>query len=180
MVNLLTQEQVRLLCLDVGFNAKNAKIASAIAMCEGAYSQDGEQYSNFDAIGDIDLADDTWGFSYGGFQIRSLREQTGTHKYRDAEQLLRPRFNCKSARTIFKNQGWKAWSVYSSGMYKAYLQDDFPPPPNTYVVLAGDTLSGIGEKKGLLWTDIARWNNLHFPYTIFIGQILLLKDPVGA
>ena len=180
MVNLLTQEQVRLLCKDVGFNEPNAKIASAIAMCESAYAKDGKSYANFDAVGDQALADDTWGYSYGGFQIRSLRAQKGTGEYRDEDRLLKPRFNAKSARRIFFNQGWRAWSVYKSGAYKAYLQDLFPPPANAYVVLSGDTLSGIGAKLGIDWADLARWNNLHFPYTIFVGQILLKADPVGV
>lgn len=180
MVNLLTQEEVRVLCREVGFGPKDAKIASAIAMCEAPAAKDGEQYSNFDAVGDIDLADDTWGYSYGGFQIRSLRAQAGTGGIRDAERLLRPRFNCKSALAIKKAQGFKAWSVFQHGQYKAYLPDLFPVAPGTYVVLAGDTLSGIGQKTGIVWTDLARWNNLHFPYTIFIGQVILLEDPTSA
>lgn len=180
MVNLLTQEEVRLLCKDVGFNDMNARIASAIAMCEGAFSEGGKQYSNFDAVGDLDLVNNKWGPSYGGFQIRSLKSETGTGSFRDATKLLIPRFNCRAAKHIKANQGWKAWSVYTSGMYKAYLQDLFPPPPNTYVVLSGDTLTGIGAKLNIDWQDLARWNNLHSPYTIFIGQILLKADPVGA
>lgn len=180
MVNLLTQEQVRLLCLDVGFNEKNAKIASAIAMCESAYAKDGKSYADADAIGDQALANDVWGYSYGLFQVRSLRAQAGTGEYRDETRLLKPRFNAKSARKIFFNQGWRAWSVYQSGAYKAYLQDLFPPPENAYIVISGDTLTGIAQKTGTAWEDLARWNNLHSPYTIFIGQVILLKDPVGA
>lgn len=180
MVNLLTQEQVRQLAVDVGFNQKNAKIASAIAMCEGAYSRDGKQYSDFDAVGDIDLQTDVWGPSYGGFQIRSLKADLGTGSFRDAEKLVRPRFNVKAAKHIKETLGWNAWSCYKSGQYKAYLQDLFPAAPGTYIVLAGDTLSGIGAKTGILWTDLARWNNLHFPYTIFIGQVILLSDPLSA
>lgn len=180
MVNLLTQEEVRLLALDVGFSKVNAKIASAIAMCEGAYSKDGKSYSDFDAVGDIELQDDKWGPSYGGFQIRSLKADLGTGSYRDASKLLRPRFNVRAAKAIKASLGWNAWSVYKSGAYKAYLQDIFPPAPNTYIVTSGDTLSGIGTKTGILWTDLARWNNLHFPYTIFIGQVILLADPVSV
>lgn len=180
MVNLLTQDEVYKLCKGAGFNKKNAKIASAIAMCESAYAKDGKSYADFDAVGDQELADDTWGFSYGGFQIRSLRSHTGTGKFRDAERLLDPEFNAASARKIRRSQGWKAWSVYLHGAYKAYLQDMYPPAPNTYVVLSGDTLSRIGSKVGVDWRDLARWNNLHSPYTIYIGQVLLLIDPAGV
>jgi nucleoid-associated protein YgaU len=74
-------------------------------------------------------------------------------------------------------------TTYASGMYKAYLQDIFPPPPNAYIVLAGDTLSKIAVRFGNQWTwqDLARANGLHDPFTIFIGQTLILpSDTVGA
>lgn len=180
MVNLLTQEEVRVLCREVGFGPKEAKIASAIAMCESAYAKDGKSYANFDAVGDIDLQTDVWGPSYGGFQIRSLKAEQGTGSFRDADKLLRPKFNCKAALSVKKGLGFKAWSCFKSGQYKAYLQDLYPAAPGTYIVLSGDTLSGIGEKVGIQWTDLARWNNLHFPYTIFIGQVILLTDPTSV
>jgi len=69
-----------------------------------------------------------------------------------------------------------ATGAYTSGAYKAYLQDLFPPAPGTYIVLAGDTLSGIAAKVvgGFTWEDLARTNNLHSPYSISIGQSLTL------
>lgn len=179
-MNLKTQEDVRRLAISVGFTKKQARTASAIAMCESAVSKDGQSYANFDAVGDIDLQDETWGPSYGGFQIRSLKAQLGTGGIRDAAGLLIPKFNARSALAIKNSLGFKAWSCYTSGQYKAYLQDLFPAAPGTYIVLSGDTLSSIGEKTGILWTDLARWNNLHFPYTIFIGQVILLTDPVSV
>lgn len=180
MVNLLTQEQVRVLAREVGFKPLGARIASAIAMCESAYAKDGKSYANFDAIGDIDLQTDVWGPSYGGFQIRSLKAEKGTGTFRDADKLLKPKFNTRAALAIKNGLGFKAWSCYRSGQYKAYLQDLFPAAPGTYIVLSGDTLSGIGEKVGIQWADLARWNNLHFPYTIFIGQVILLTDPTSV
>ena len=180
MTNLLTQGQVYELARKVGFSHANARIASAIALCESPGSLNNTQASDFDGVGDIELANSKWGYSYGGFQIRSLREHKGTGKYRDEERLLEPEFNARSARIIKRSQGWRAWSVYQSGAYKAYLQDLYPPPPNTYIVLSGDTLSKIGYKLGINWADLARWNNLHSPYTIYIGQVLLLQDPTGA
>lgn len=180
MVNLLTQDQVRELCRTAGFGKKNAKIASAIAMCESAYAQDNRPYANADAVGDQELADNTWGFSYGLFQVRSLRAHKGTGKTRDEERLLDPLFNAKSAKEIFNTQGWRAWTVYRIGAYKAYLQDMYPPPKNAYIVVSGDSLGLIGMKTKTDWRDLARWNNIHSPFTIFIGQVILLKDPAGA
>lgn len=177
MANLLTQEEVRLLAVDVGFLPRGAKIASAIAMCESpGASENGQATSDFGAIGDQDLANDIWGYSYGGFQIRSLRVQKGTGLPRDENRLLEPRFNCRSARIIRRNSGWEAWSTYTSGMYKAYLQDMFPPEPGTYVVVSGDTLSGIAAKHGntFTWQDLAATNGIVSPHTITIGQVLYL------
>jgi LysM repeat protein len=46
------------------------------------------------------------------------------------------------------------------------------PGNGTYVVKSGDTLSGIGSRLGLNWPDIARWNGIVAPYTIWPGQVL--------
>jgi nucleoid-associated protein YgaU len=183
MTEMLTQSRITELLLDLGIkNTRQARIGSAIALCEapGGRSDTGEHQADFSLIGDQELANDIWGYSYGGFQIRSLRSEKGTGGKRDEEQLLRPRFNCRSAIVIKREWGgWGAWSTYTSGMYRAYLQDMYPPPINTYVVLGGDTLMSIAAeyaRTGSSWTweDLARVNNLHSPYTIYIGQYLTL------
>lgn len=43
-----------------------------------------------------------------------------------------------------------------------------------YVVVSGDTLSGIGAKTGHSWQDIASLNGIGSPYTIYPGQRLNL------
>jgi hypothetical protein len=178
MANLLTQPEVETLCRRVGFTAANARIASAIAMCEAPAMVNGVPHSNFGAIGDQTLATDVWGYSYGGFQIRSLRADKGTGRTRDELRLVDPIFNAAAARTIkLAAGGFSPWSTYTSGMYRAYLQDVFPPPPGTYVVVSGDTLSAIAQKvSGGKWTwqQLAAANGLTSPYTIKIGQTLLL------
>lgn len=190
-MNLLTQQQVEDLLVSVGCWRSTARILAAIAMCEAPVMLAGVSYSNFDAIGDVELANSTWGPSYGGFQIRSLRADTGTGRTRDALALPEPRFNAKSARQIKMGQGFGAWSTYTSGMYKAYLRTEtgeiaFPAAPGTYVVVGGDTLSGIAKKvSGGKWTwqQLALANGLTHPYTIKIGQTLVLPvfDPaIGA
>ena len=143
-------------------------------MCEAPRVVDGVPFSDFSAIGDQNLADDVWGYSYGGFQIRSLRDQKGTGGIRDENRLLEPRFNARSALAIRRSQGWNAWTTYTSGMFKAYLQDIYPPAPNTYVVIAGDTLSLIGSRLGIPWEEIARLNNIVSPYRLQIGQVIRL------
>jgi lysozyme len=46
--------------------------------------------------------------------------------------------------------------------------------PKTYTVVKGDTLSGIGQKTGKKWQDIATVNGIKSPYTIYPGQVLKL------
>lgn len=171
----LTQTQVRDLALSVGFTAADARIISAIAMCEAPYTSAGKSYSDFDLVGDQALANDTWGYSYGGLQVRSLRADAGTGRTRDAERLAEPTFNLRSSLTIRNAAGgFTPWSTFVTGQYKAYLQDLYPPPPGVYIVVAGDTLSGIAAKLKMgSWSDWARVNGIRSPYTIFIGEKLL-------
>ncbi|AKY03336.1 endolysin [Streptomyces phage Aaronocolus] len=48
------------------------------------------------------------------------------------------------------------------------------PSGDTYTVKRGDTLSGIGARLKIKWTDLAKANNLKAPYVIAIGQKLKL------
>ncbi len=175
MVNKMLQTDVETLALNAGFPLTAFRIAAAIAMVEAPYSADGKSYCDFDLVGDQVLANSTWGYSYGGWQIRSLRSQLDTGQFRDAERLSNPAFNARSAFTIWEQYGFTPWSTFNTGQYKALLQDLFPPTSGTYVVVPGDSLSKIASilKVGT-WQDIARVNGLHDPYTIYIGQVLLL------
>lgn len=177
MVNLLTQEQVRQLAVEAGFPKKAARILSAIAMCEAPTTNEaGEACSDFDKIGDIDLSNEKWEYSRSGYQIRCLWSHAGTGDIRDPERMHRPRFATRSALEIWRNaDGFTPWSTFKDGQYKAYLQDLFPPEPGTYIVVAGDTLTGIALKVGVAWDELARINNLHSPYTLYIGQVLQLS-----
>lgn len=188
MANLYTQTQVFNLAKSVGFDNVNAEIAAAVAMAETLTYKDGKQYADFDKIGDTTLVNSTWGPSYGAWQIRSLVADYNTGRVRDAARLPDPTFNAKSALAIFKGSGWKAWSTYTSGAYKGFLQkavyNPVPTvPPGTYMVTGGDTLSKIAyntKPEGVdvpwSWQLIAAINGLKYPYTIFPGQVILLPD----
>lgn len=45
-----------------------------------------------------------------------------------------------------------------------------------YVVQAGDTLYGISFRAGVSYRDLATWNNISEPYTVKIGQRILLRS----
>lgn len=50
--------------------------------------------------------------------------------------------------------------------------------PGSYIVRRGDTLYGIAFRYGLSHHNIASWNRLREPYTIYPGQRLRLTAPV--
>lgn len=52
-------------------------------------------------------------------------------------QLLDATYNAQAAFAVFKAQGFKAWSTYTSGDYKAYLPKPSPDP-----VAVGSSASG--------------------------------------
>lgn len=49
------------------------------------------------------------------------------------------------------------------------------PARGTYQVVRGDTLYGIAFRHGLDYRDLARWNQINSPYTIYPGQRLRLN-----
>ena len=68
----------------------------------------------------------------------------------------------------------------------APVVDRSGPPPRAEIpvdglhrVHRGDTLHGIAFKYGLDWRDVAAWNNIRSPYTIFPDQIVRLRAPTG-
>lgn len=174
MTNLFTQAQVTRLARRHGASRRQARILGAIAMVEGANpSYPGK--SDFDLVGDLNLVDNTWGPSYSGWQIRSLWAHKGTGDIRDGDRLGRPRFAVHSALAILEVQGFSAWSTYQDGSYKAYLQDEFPPPPDTHIVVSGDTLSEIAERYDTTVDDLAALNGLVPPYRLSIGQHITIR-----
>lgn len=182
-MTLKTQAEVFALAKKAGFDDKNAEIASAIALAESLAMKDGKQYADFSRVGDQHLANSKWGNSYGAFQIRSLKKDTGTGKFRDAKKLdNNPTFNTQAAYHVWKNEGgWKAWSTYTNGVYLGFLQQPkHNPKPElpagTYRVTGGDSLSKIGSKTGFDWKMIAKANGLESPYTIYPGQVLKLPE----
>lgn len=50
---------------------------------------------------------------------------------------------------------------------------------DTYRVEKGDTLYSIAFRHGKDYRDVARWNGIAAPYTIWPGQVLTLHEPAG-
>ncbi len=54
------------------------------------------------------------------------------------------------------------------------------PTVGEHVVQKGETLYAIAFKHAVDFRDIARWNNIIDPYTIYPNQRLLVRDPTAA
>lgn len=54
-----------------------------------------------------------------------------------------------------------------------------PITAGTYAVVKGDTLYSIAFRSGSDFRDLARWNGIQSPYTIWPGQRLRLSAPAG-
>jgi lipoprotein NlpD len=55
-----------------------------------------------------------------------------------------------------------------------------PIPGGSYVVAKGDTLYSIAFRKGVDFRDLAQWNRVSAPYTIWPGQRLTLSPAHGS
>ena len=55
-----------------------------------------------------------------------------------------------------------------------------PVPGGSYAVAKGDTLYSIAFRKGVDFRDLAKWNGIAAPYTIWPGQHLRLSPPPGG
>lgn len=55
-----------------------------------------------------------------------------------------------------------------------------PVPGGSYVVAKGDTMYSIAFRNGVDFRDLAKWNGIAAPYTIWPGQKLRLSPPTGG
>jgi len=90
------------------------------------------------------------------------------------------------AQRVDRAQFLNSWAVLGniaiigSGVNLGPLVNSATPPadslqPAYYTVQSGDTLRNIAARFGIGWADLAAWNNLYPPYTIFPGQQLLVS-----
>lgn len=127
------------------------------------------------------LDDQTWGWTAhygleaGNPGYNSAR--TVMHQYTDAGRIA------GYGSDIDRNLCWGDLSVLSQGgapapVVAAPVIDE--RPDGWVTVRSGDSLSLIGERVGVAWRDIAAWNGLSEPYTIYPDQRLRLTPPGGA
>ncbi len=66
------------------------------------------------------------------------------------------------------------------GVYSSTVSNTSPSTASTYTVVKGDTLSKIGKKTGIAWKSIANLNGIKSPYTLKIGQVLILTNSTNS
>lgn len=98
-----------------------------------------ESNGNPNAIGDVTRQTATWGPSYGLWQIRSLKAESGKGTVRDGTRLTDPVFNAKSMYSI--SHGGKDWGPWTTWPLKASV---FMPAAGK---AAGDFFAGKGADK---------------------------------
>jgi hypothetical protein len=103
----LTQDQIRQLAQQAGFQGSDISTAAAIAEAESS--------GNPSAVGDLNL---TPGGSVGLWQINLQ-----AHPQYTAAQLMDPLANAQAAYAIYKAAGYSfaPWSTYRDGAYAQYL-----------------------------------------------------------
>lgn len=83
----------------------------------------GESGWDTTSLGDVNLQDETWGPSYGEFQIRTLKGDTGRGTYRDIQWLAASPAHQAQAALAISRQGtdFTPWTVYRTGRWRDFL-----------------------------------------------------------
>jgi len=72
-------------------------------------------------------------------------------------------------------------AVFTDGpRYQPETSEPQAPPASEepgYTVQTGDTLNRLAARLGFAWEDLAAWNGITYPYTLFPGQELALHPP---
>lgn len=110
-----TPDEVYAALLQAGFGHQAAIIMTAIAGAESGWDDT--------SLGDVALQNDEWGPSYGLFQIRTKKAQTGTGGWRDIAWLTGSNAHQAQAAYQISKQGtdYSPWTVYNTGAYQQHL-----------------------------------------------------------
>jgi len=145
-----------------GFSPDAATVMTAIAGAESGYDNS--------VLGDVGLQNNTWGPSFGLFQIRTVKADTGTGSPRDINRLAGSDLEQAKAAYVISAGGtnFQPWSVYNTGAYRQYLNaaqsaaastptdpdDDGPFPtfgpdwlPWNWPSLAGNAVAGGAQQQ---------------------------------
>jgi len=113
-----------------GFDPASAAIATQIALAESG--------GRVDELGDVGLEDRTWGPSYGLWQVRTLKAQTGSGSARDISTLAAG--DVAQARAAYQisagGTDFRPWTAYRTGAFARFA--------STVAGVAGGTAAPAG------------------------------------
>ena len=129
-----------------GFSPDQATIMTAIAGAESGYDDQIQ--------GDLGLQTNVWGPSYGLYQIRTLKADTGSGSNRDITRLAGS--DAEQARAAYAISGggrdFTPWSVFTSGAYQQFL------PAARQAAATGGSTSSEGGPFPTWGPDLLPWN----------------------
>lgn len=110
-----TPAEVYAALIAAGFSAPAATTMTAISGAESGWDNT--------ALGDVNLQTNVWGPSYGLFQVRTVKGDTGRGTDRDISRLAgSDAAQAKAAYDISQGgRDFSPWSVYTSGKYQSFL-----------------------------------------------------------
>lgn len=110
-----TAEEIYTAAVAAGFSAAQAINITAIALAESG--------GDDTARGDTGLQTSYWGPSFGVFQIRTVKSDTGTGSDRDISHLSSSLLAQAQAAYAISKQGtnFSPWTVYTTGKYQQFL-----------------------------------------------------------
>lgn len=121
-----------------GFSAPRAVVMTAIALAESG--------GDDTAVGDVGLQDNIWGVSYGLFQVRTVKADTGRGTDRDISALqasdaaqARAAYDISSGGTVLT-----PWTTYTNGAYQQFLGQAQSAANGTSVTTTGGPVPIIG------------------------------------
>ncbi|MDB1089067.1 LysM peptidoglycan-binding domain-containing protein [Streptomyces sp. ACA25] len=151
-----------------------ADIAYSHLTCIHGYVFQGRGEGHRTAANGTDTGNQNWYAVCGLTGGSSTNYDTITNQLIDAFHL---------AITRLRNQGGAANRINGHrnhiatacpGNLYTYVQNGSMEPRRTHTVRSGETLYSIGRQYGVPWQSIASANNIRAPYTIYVGQILVI------
>lgn len=135
----LSPEQIGAYASKAGFSGNDLKIAVAVALAES-----GGNPRAHNAVPPDD--------SYGLWQINMLGSMGPERRKRfgitSNDALFDPEVNARAAHTIWQGSGWNAWTTYTRGTYKKYLDTSGflgDVKKGAEVVTGVDSLTGVSQ-----------------------------------
>ena len=81
-------------------------------------------------------------------------------------------------KTKLSQRNWTHWLKYK---FIEYIEPAIEQMPvlKTHTVKRGENISLIAKKHNVKWQDVAKLNNIHFPWIIYPGQVLKIQEPAS-